>query len=349
MEEQEFGAEGGMETLEAIENAAGREPSGRLLAICSCAKALTRMSQILRARGFEVDIADSVETALEWVPTEPFDGVLVESSQFVPLPCRQLKERFGAPVMKFTKRRTGGEIHAVAAAITAFTHCDREFPRGVHLSPSQVRQAREIQTSLMPNEAPRLHGWELQFGWQPFLGVGGDLCWFSERDDSLMVALADVQGKGFPAAILTGMIGSLLDGIRSLSCDAISHLNERICARTPLELSVAVTLLELRPDTAEIRFCNAGNPPPIIFNRGLAPGWEQVQPALGWLEEYQYKVLTASLEPDQILAIFSDGLETDRLECLESGAELELLVNRCLDQAEADHPDDRAVILLRRA
>lgn len=328
---------------------ARRDRSGRVLVICSCARVLTEMSQVLRMRGFELDIADRVEIALELQLNCAPDSILLESSQFLPEACQRLKEHYKAPVLKFGKRRTSGELHAVAAAVCAFARPGgSELPDSVRLAPSQVRQAQEIQNSLMPDQAPGFPGWELHFAWQPARAVGGDLCWFVEREDALLVALADVQGKDFPAALLTGMMASLLDGVQSFDGEVIGRLNRQICSRTPTDVSIALTLLELRSDSGTVRFCNAGNPPPVYLGEGSGTEWQAVQPALGWLEEYPYETSSAVFEPGKILALHSDGLEGDRLAAIAPRQDLDELLDLCLDEGEAEHPDDRAVILIRR-
>src|SRR5215470_1002307 len=67
----------------------------------------------------------------------------------------------------------------------------------------ELKEAREIQQGLMPKSMPQLHGFELSSAWQPARSVSGDyLAAFKLNDDVAALCIADVAGKGLPAALL---------------------------------------------------------------------------------------------------------------------------------------------------
>src|SRR6185295_5665035 len=67
----------------------------------------------------------------------------------------------------------------------------------------ELAEALKIQKRLLPQQVPQIEGWELAVSWQPASGVGGD-CFDTIRfaDTRLAISIADVVGKGIPAALL---------------------------------------------------------------------------------------------------------------------------------------------------
>ena len=67
----------------------------------------------------------------------------------------------------------------------------------------ELAEALKIQERLLPQQIPHIDGWELAVSWQPASGVGGD-CFDTIRfgDTRLAISIADVVGKGIPAALL---------------------------------------------------------------------------------------------------------------------------------------------------
>ena len=67
----------------------------------------------------------------------------------------------------------------------------------------ELQRARKIQESLRPNEIPQLAGFELASAWQPARAVGGDYFDVLKlSENQLAICVADVSGKGVPAALL---------------------------------------------------------------------------------------------------------------------------------------------------
>lgn len=102
----------------------------------------------------------------------------------------------------------------------------------------ELDEAREIQRGLMPRRMPHLHGFSLANAWQPARGVSGDyLAAFKLDDVRATLCVADVAGKGFPAALL---MSNMQAALKSFSLQNISpselcgKLNRLMCGNTPL-------------------------------------------------------------------------------------------------------------------
>ncbi len=82
----------------------------------------------------------------------------------------------------------------------------------------ELSEARTIQQRLLPQQVPQIDGWEIAATWQPAAGVGGD-CFdvirFSET--RLAISIADVTGKGIPAALL---MSNLQAAVRAFASEA---------------------------------------------------------------------------------------------------------------------------------
>ena len=98
-----------------------------------------------------------------------------------------------------------------------------------------MRIAAEIQTSLLPREAPQVPGWDLVGCNLPCRTVGGDYYDFAVEAGRLRIALGDVSGKGTGAALLMTVLRAAVRANwaePSLS-DAMARINRSICQNVP--------------------------------------------------------------------------------------------------------------------
>jgi sigma-B regulation protein RsbU (phosphoserine phosphatase) len=102
----------------------------------------------------------------------------------------------------------------------------------------ELNEAREIQRGLMPRRMPHLQGFSLASAWQAAHEVSGDyLAAFKVNESHAALCVADVAGKGFPAALLMSnmqaALKSLTSGNNSPS-ELCVKLNKLMCGNTPL-------------------------------------------------------------------------------------------------------------------
>jgi sigma-B regulation protein RsbU (phosphoserine phosphatase) len=130
------------------------------------------------------------------------------------------------------------------------------------------REAKLIQSSLMPTKGLCHESVEIAFRFIPFSEVGGDfLDFFRLPDGFIGIYLGDVVGKGLPAAMYAALVTGTLRGIHKTGTDtasALARLNERLLQR-PLPGRFCSTLYALfNPTTRELIFSNAGMPRPLL-------------------------------------------------------------------------------------
>src|SRR5947209_11573958 len=102
----------------------------------------------------------------------------------------------------------------------------------------ELNEAREIQQGLLPSHLPRLPGFQISSAWQPARTIGGD-CLAAFKFDERYAALcvADVSGKGVPAALLMSNMQAALKACASEKVaprDLCARVNNVMCANTPL-------------------------------------------------------------------------------------------------------------------
>ena len=92
----------------------------------------------------------------------------------------------------------------------------QELALNFHRQEEEVAEARTIQQGLLPNCIPQLAGYEIAGAWQPAHSVGGDYYDVLEFDETTMgLCIADVAGKGLPAALLMSNLQAAVRGLAS--------------------------------------------------------------------------------------------------------------------------------------
>lgn len=198
-----------------------------------------------------------------------------------------------------------------------------EFVRKTQLETDQIA-ARQIQQTLQPGELPELPGYEVETSYQPFRDVGGDYFDVIElRARRTLFALADVSGKGIPAALLAANIQALVRSIASVESSPLAlaeQINKHLSRYTPSDRFATAVLIVLSRDSGELAYVNAGHNAPILFSSGSEKVLDASGPPLGLLVNAEYESRTASISPGGSLLMFTDGLT---------------------DSIQAEHPENR--------
>jgi sigma-B regulation protein RsbU (phosphoserine phosphatase) len=215
-----------------------------------------------------------------------------------------------------------------------------------------MRMAAEIQTGLLPREAPKLPGWDVAGCNRPCRTVGGDYYDFAIEGKRLLLALGDVSGKGTGAALLMTVLRAAVRAHwtePSLS-DAVARINRTVCQNVPSSKYVTFFLAELDPATGRLRFVNAGhNPPLLVRAQGAVERLEDGGLVLGMFENVSYDGGTVEMAPGDTLVIYSDGVtETWNPEGEEFGEESLLPLAIAGRQMEAEELQDAILRELER-
>jgi hypothetical protein len=189
---------------------------------------------------------------------------------------------------------------------------------------SELQAGRVVQQALLPKEAPQVAGWDIWISSRPANEVGGDLVDFVTHEDGRVgLVLADVSGKGLPAALLMARLqATLLAFVPELpSLAALASRLHKAFRRRGLENRFATLVyLELEPGSSRVRLVNAGHMPPLVVGPGRVQPLLAGGPALGIPTAATYEEQSVDLGAGQTLVVYSDGV-TEALD--ESDAQAE--------------------------
>ncbi|MDA2928774.1 SpoIIE family protein phosphatase [Acidobacteria bacterium AH-259-O06] len=173
--------------------------------------------------------------------------------------------------------------------------------------------AYETQKGLLPHSLPQFENFHICAFSEPTRYVGGDFYDFLEhRPNELVGVLADVSGKGVPAALLS----SLLQGALDMECrsgapleEVLDQVNKFLYARTSANNFVTLFIFSLNSQ-GKGKFVSAGHNPAYLFR---APTDEIEELAsdgliLGAFDFASYQSHTLQLNPGDVLVVYSDGV-----------------------------------------
>jgi sigma-B regulation protein RsbU (phosphoserine phosphatase) len=179
-----------------------------------------------------------------------------------------------------------------------------------------LESARELQAALLPIEAPRVKGLEIAIGYRPARIIGGDLYHFFEYpDDSALITMGDVSGKGVAAALYGALVSGLLRTLAPARRDPallLRQLNNALMQRKVEARFVALLAVLWQAETRQLTMANSGGLPPFICRGGeiIKPRAEGVP--LGLLPDREYDKVTFQAKPGDVIVLYSDGI-TDQL------------------------------------
>lgn len=181
---------------------------------------------------------------------------------------------------------------------------------------SELKVAHEIQRSLLPHvfpPFPQHPEFELYALCNPALSMSGDFYdFFLLDDDTLALVIADVCGKGVPAAMFMAVARTTL---RNLSqpgrspAQVLEAANRVLVAENEQSMFVTLFLAHYDMKSGTLRYANAGHLPPLLLRKHAEPERLPAQGGLfGVLPDAQYEMGEARLEPGEALVLFTDGV-----------------------------------------
>ena len=176
--------------------------------------------------------------------------------------------------------------------------------------------ARRLQRVLLPRESPAIAGLEIAISARPAREVSGDIYDFFEHGkDYALIAFGDSSGKGAAAALYGALVSGMLRSMgprRRGPAVLLRALNEVLLERRVAAQYVTLLSMLWKPSERRLTIANAGALPPLIVHRGgvLQPYVEGVP--IGLLEEREYEETEVTLEPGDVVVLFSDGFQDQR-------------------------------------
>ncbi|HVZ23575.1 MAG TPA: SpoIIE family protein phosphatase [Vicinamibacterales bacterium] len=176
-----------------------------------------------------------------------------------------------------------------------------------------LTEARTIQRRLLPQQVPQIDGWELAASWQPAGGVGGD-CFDAIRfgDTRLAFSIADVVGKGVPAALL---MSNLQAAVRAFASDAVApedlceRVNRILCGNIAEGRFISFCYALLDGPAGTVTYANAGHYYPILVREtGTVERLCTGGPVLGVVANAAYRQATVTMSVGDRLVLYTDGL-----------------------------------------
>ena len=197
----------------------------------------------------------------------------------------------------------------------------------------QMRLAGLIQRRMIPEKAPRVQGLDIAARYTPCFDVGGDFYDFLPVGDGrIVVTIADVIGKGVPAAIMMswfrGAVQAYTEGFREVLSDvgpvegdlnsglktairtknAVENFNKMACIEC--HEGEFVTLFYATIDATEktMTYCSCGHEPTVLIRNGQAEELARGGLVLGVDPQAQYETETVQLQDGDCLLFYTDGL-----------------------------------------
>jgi phosphoserine phosphatase RsbU/P len=178
---------------------------------------------------------------------------------------------------------------------------------------TQLEVARQVQLELLPARDPQLEGFDISAYNFPTEEVSGDYYdWVRIYDDQIGIVIADVSGKGVPAALLMAFLRASLRAATHIGyAPHISMSKVNYLLWESIERNQFVTAFYGILDSANrtLAYCNAGHNPPFLMEAdGKVHFEERGGVPLGMFRDTRYYEYFANIEPGQLLVLYTDGV-----------------------------------------
>jgi len=173
--------------------------------------------------------------------------------------------------------------------------------------------ARDIQKNLLPHDIPELHNFEISAINVSSKQVGGDYYDLIRLDDNnLCLSIADVSGKGVPAALLMANLQAFLKTIvrHGIELDeATALINDLVSENTSDGKFITFFWGVLNDDARKFRYVNAGHNPPLLIRNGEIIKLNIGGIVLGVMKTVTpYESREISLQKEDVIVMFTDGV-----------------------------------------
>jgi len=314
--------------------------SGRVLIADDQPHILVALQMLLSGSGFSTETVTHPARVLHALETEPFDAVLmdlnytrdtVEGGEGLELVSKIRSMDSLLPIVVMTAWSSVDlAVEAMRRGASDFIQKPWENQDLLHKLQNQLswaraqrreqrqrdeewREAREIQDSLLPKKLPAVAGYEIAALTQPLRFVGGD--YYSVvriSEGRTAICIADVAGKGRPAALLMSSLQAALKPLISQKLEPreLCHrLNRILCEVTPVGKFISFFYAVLDSQHNQLTYCNAGhNPPLLIGTDGRSAELNAEGAVLGQFPNWLYEQSEHPMRGGDKLLLFTDGL-----------------------------------------
>ncbi|HJZ69482.1 MAG TPA: PP2C family protein-serine/threonine phosphatase [Blastocatellia bacterium] len=268
---------------------------------------------------------------------------------------------------------TFGATTAVAVLLVSLYRVQLELQasrRQLARKEAELSFALEVQRALFPRQLPRVDGLEFAAVCIPASGISGDYYDVMQfADGRLVFAIADISGKGISAAILMANVQALLRTLAetgSSPSDVCKRLNHHLHQVTDASKFATFFYGEWDGANRRLRYVNAGHNTPIVLGSLSGRELNEGGVPLGMFPCSEFQTAEATLEPEDLLVLYSDGITEarsssdeefgeKRLQALiekhsnESLADVQAGVLEAVSNWAGDEPEDDMTLLMVRA
>ncbi|MDO4547920.1 MAG: SpoIIE family protein phosphatase [Clostridia bacterium] len=220
--------------------------------------------------------------------------------------------------------RTGDEIETLADSFNNMTVQLNDYIRNLTAVTAEKERigaeldvARQIQASMLPCIFPAFPDrkeFDIYATMTPAKEVGGDFYdFFLVDDDHLAIVIADVSGKGVPAALFMVIAKTLIKNnsqAGNAPNDTFTTVNAQLCENNEAGMFVTCWMGIYTISTGKLIYANAGHNPPLIMRAGGQYEYLHSRPGfvLAGMEGIRYKINETELMPGEMLYLYTDGV-----------------------------------------
>ncbi len=304
---------------------------------------LEALRWLLTGEGYQAQFVSSTDAVMEHLRSEPFDLLLMdlnytrdttsgrEGLELIP---RVRAHAPGMPIVVMTgwgsidtaveamRRGANSFVQKPWEAVTLLEILRREIGeaqaarRRDHTQHREMEDARLIQRGLLPTSVPRIAGIDLAVAWQPAQVVGGDCFDTLAFASSLGVSIADIAGKGLPAALLMSNLQAALRAFAQESAapaDVCRSVNRLLCHNMASGRFATFCYARINAATRRIVYANAGHNPPLLVRAdGAVERLTEGGMVLGVFPDTAYEQAELTLGPGDRLLFYTDGITEAR-------------------------------------
>src|SRR5258708_24228966 len=165
----------------------------------------------------------------------------------------------------------GRERRESARLAVQETQAHKVIASQFHQQEHDIAEARALQEGFLPKEIPQLPGHEIAAAWQSARVVGGDYFEVLPFDGEMCgLCIADVAGKGLPAAMLMSNLQAAVRGLASPSLppeELCVRLNALLCRNMASDRFVTLFYAQLDGPERRLRYVSAGHNAPFVLHR----------------------------------------------------------------------------------
>jgi sigma-B regulation protein RsbU (phosphoserine phosphatase) len=182
---------------------------------------------------------------------------------------------------------------------------------------AELNVATKIQASMLPSifpPFPERKEFDIYAEMHPAKEVGGDFYDFFFVDkDKLAVIIADVSGKGVPAALFMVIAKTLIKNHAQMDKplnEVFYAVNNQLCENNDSSMFVTAFIGLLEVNTGKFTYVNAGHNPPVIKHGDQGFTWLTTKPGiiLGTMENMRFKMMETTLAEEDMLFLYTDGV-----------------------------------------